>query len=79
MAQQICQTYSVEIDNMQCLQQTFDTLARAEAAALVDERNKGVDAGGIVSTASALAWAYDTLMTGLEKHQNETAELWTLF
>lgn len=79
MAQRICQTRSDDIDNARCLQRTFDKLARAEANALVAERNKGVDAGAIVSTASALAWAYDKVMTGLEKHQNETAELWPLF
>lgn len=74
MAHQICATADDTIDNSLCLQQTFDKLSSAEANALVAERTICVDANYILSTASALAWAYDTISTG---YNNRTEELWS--
>lgn len=73
MAQRICATRSDAVDNVQCLQDTFDALAYAESRALIAERNSHVKAGDIVSTTSALVNAFNQVMTALETNYNSTA------
>jgi len=64
------------------MQQTFDTLWRAEADAIVHARQAQADtesrAKATAATATAWNWAIDQVLTTLKKHTNETYD-WSFF
>ena len=72
MTMAICHTEGDTIDASACHQMVFDGLVQAELAALVSARAQQVDtdasAAAVAATANAAAWAYDSVVTALEKH-----------
>lgn len=61
-----------KIDNAFCHQQVFDALVQAEVDALTTARQSQVttdaSAATVAATTNALAWAYQNVITTLEKH-----------
>ena len=72
MTQAICYTKGDHIDVTTCHQRVFDALVQAEVDALTSARgaqvNTDASAAAVAATANALAWAYDSVATTLEKH-----------
>ena len=72
MTKVICDAPGDLVDNTACYQHVFDKLVEAEVTAVAASRRAQLDADAsaatVASTANALAWAYQNVVTTLEKH-----------
>jgi len=72
MTEDICFAKGDEIDGAACRLVVFDALVKAEVDAVSQARMMQVytdaSAATIASAATAFAWAYDHLMSAIDKH-----------
>ena len=72
MTMALCAAPGNIVDNSACYQKVFDQLVQGEVDALLAARQSQVtseaSAATVASTTNALAWAYQNVVSTLEKH-----------